>query len=130
MKTLLTFVLIFTVSVFTACQSAAPAKAEIKQVSVAQAHETATKETAQFIDVRTVEEYKSGHAPKAVNLPLDGLENELAKLDKNKPVYVICQSGKRSQKGAEILSQAGFKEIYNVTGGTSAWTGANLPLEK
>ncbi len=88
------------------------------------------KNSVQFVDVRTVEEYKSGHAPKAVNLPLEELENALAKLDKDKPVYVICQTGRRSQKGAEILNQAGFKEVYNVTGGTSAWTSANLPLEK
>jgi rhodanese-related sulfurtransferase len=130
MKTILILILVFTVSLWAACQSAAPEKAEIKQVSVEQANEVVAKNNVQFIDVRTVEEYKSGHATKAVNMPLDGLENELAKLDKNKPVYVICQSGKRSQKGSEILNQAGFKEVYNITGGTSAWMGANLPTEK
>ena len=130
MKTLLILTLIFMASAFAACQSKTAEKAEIKQVSVEQANEAVAKNNAQFIDVRTVEEYKSGHAVKAVNIPLDGLENELAKLDKNKPVYVICQSGKRSQKGSEILNQSGFKEVYNVTGGTSAWTAAKLPLEK
>jgi rhodanese-related sulfurtransferase len=130
MKKFITLIMIFMVSVFAACQSAAPEKAEIKQVSVEQANQAAAKENAQFIDVRTVEEYKSGHAPKAVNFPLDGLEGELAKLDKNKPVYVICQTGRRSQMAAETLNKAGFKDVYNITGGTSAWTGANLPLEK
>lgn len=130
MKILLTLLLVFTTSIFAACQSATPEKAEIKQVSVEQTKEAVAKNNVQFIDVRTVEEYKSGHAPNAVNLPLEGLENEFAKLDKDKPVYVICQTGRRSQKGAEILNQAGFKEVYNVTGGTSAWTSANLPLEK
>jgi rhodanese-related sulfurtransferase len=130
MKILLTFALIFTASILAACQGATPEKAEIKQVSVEQANEAVKKENVQFIDVRTVEEYQSGHAPKAVNLPLDGLEKELAKLDKDKPVYVICQTGRRSQKGAELLKQSGFRDVYNITGGTSAWTGANLPLEK
>lgn len=130
MKILLTFTLIITALIFAVCQSATPEKAEIKQVSVEHTNETVAKNNVQFIDVRTVEEYKSGHAPKAVNLPLEGLENEFAKLDKDKPVYVICQTGRRSQKGAELLNQAGFKEVYNVTGGTSAWTNANLPLEK
>jgi rhodanese-related sulfurtransferase len=123
MKILFTLILILTVSVLTACQ-------EIKQVSVEQTNEAVTKQNVQFIDVRTVEEYKSGHAAKAVSLPLDGLEKELAELDKNKPVYVICQTGRRSQKGAEVLKRAGFTEVYNVTGGTSAWTSAELPLEK
>lgn len=130
MKTVLTLILILTASLFAACQSATTEKAEIKQVSVEQTNETVAKNNVQFIDVRTVEEYKSGHAVKAVNVPLDTLENELAKLDKDKPVYVICQTGRRSQKGAEILNQAGFKQVYNVTGGTSAWTAANLPTEK
>jgi rhodanese-related sulfurtransferase len=130
MKTILTLLLVFTASFFAACQSAPPEKAEIKQVSVEQANETVAKNGVQFIDVRTTEEYNSGHAAKAVNFPLDNLEKELARLDKEKPVYVICQSGKRSQKGSEILNQAGFKQVYNVTGGTTAWTAANLPTEK
>ena len=117
--------MIFSASVLAACQ-----KAEIKQVSVEQASAATAKTNAQFIDVRTVEEYKSGHAPGTVNMPLDALESELARLDPNKPVYVICQTGRRSQKGAELLNQKGFGEVYNVEGGTSAWTAANLPLEK
>ena len=117
--------MIFTASVLAACQ-----KAEIRQVSVEQASAATANNNVQFVDVRTVEEYQGGHAPRAVNLPLDALESELARLDRNQPVYMICQSGRRSQKGAELLLQKGFKEIYNVEGGTSAWTAANLPLEK
>jgi rhodanese-related sulfurtransferase len=130
MKVLLMLVLAFSISILAACQSAATEKAEIKQVSVREASEGVKKDGAQFIDVRTVEEYKGAHAPNAQNLPLDGLEKEIARLDKNKPVYVICQTGKRSQKGAEILRQAGFKDVYNITGGTSAWMSAGLPTEK
>jgi rhodanese-related sulfurtransferase len=130
MKVLLMLVLAFSISILAACQSAATEKAEIKQVSVQEASEAVKKDGAQFIDVRTVEEYKGGHAPSAQNLPLDGLEKEVARLDKNKPVYVICQTGKRSQKGAEILRQAGFTDVYNITGGTSAWMSAGLPAEK
>lgn len=44
--------------------------------------------------------------------------------------YVICQTGRRSQKGAEILQKAGFKNIYNINGGTSAWENAGFPTEK
>jgi rhodanese-related sulfurtransferase len=133
MKTFLTLLLIFTASVFAACQSVAPEKAEkaeIKQISVGRASDDTTKENVQFIDVRTDSEYKSGHAPKALNMPLDALDGELAKLDKEKPVYVICQTGRRSQTAAETLKKAGFTDVYNITGGTSAWTNANLPLEK
>lgn len=103
---------------------------EIKQITVAMAKDAAGGTDAQFIDVRTTEEYAGGHAVKAVHFPLDALEKDLSKLDKDKPVYVICQTGRRSQKGAEILQKAGFKDIYNVEGGTSAWTSAGFPTEK
>ncbi len=131
----LSLVLILTISIFTACQNAsisetALAKNEIKQVSVKETNEVVSKGNVQFIDVRTVEEYADKHAPKAVNLPLDSIVKELAKFDKDKPVYLICQSGARSQKAAEILQKAEFKEIYNVKGGTSEWISAGLPTEK
>ncbi len=104
---------------------------EIAQVSVNEAKKAIEeKKDAQFIDVRTPEEYAGGHAVGAKNLPLDKLEAYLAELDKNKPVYVICQTGRRSQKGSEILQKAGFKDIYNITGGTSEWKSAGLPTEK
>ena len=109
--------------------NASSASGEIKQITVDEAKQAVDAKDVQFIDVRTVGEYAGGHAPKASNFPLDALEKDLSKLDKNKPVYVICQTGKRSQKGSEILQKAGFKEIYNIKGGTSAWTEAGFPVE-
>lgn len=131
------FTLILSIFAFSACQTASTEKAsdiiaknEIKQVSVGEAKQAVDEKNAQFIDVRTDAEYAGGHAPKAANFPLDALEKDLTKLDKDKPVYLICQTGRRSRKGAEILQKAGFKEIYNIQGGTSAWIDAGLPTEK
>lgn len=112
-------------AIFIACGNA---QAKVKEVSVEQANTAIQGKNAQFIDVRTPEEFKEGFAQKAVNFPLDSLENDLTKLDKTKPVYVICRTGRRSQTGAEILDKAGFSEVYNVTGGTVAWKAANLPI--
>lgn len=136
-------IVILTIFAFSACQTA-PVKhsdaaveaqknavsGEIKQVSVEQAKTALEENDAQFIDVRTPEEYAGGHAPKAVNFPLDQLETDLVKLERDKPVYLICETGRRSQKGSEILQKAGFREIYNIEGGTTAWTKANFPVEK
>lgn len=133
MKTILLTGFIFALAAIAACQTATTDESagEIKQVSVERANADLTqKPDAQFIDVRTAAEYASGHAAGAKHFPLDALENDLGKLDRNKPVYVICQTGRRSQKGAEILRKAGFRDIFNVGGGTSAWTAANLPTEK
>ena len=136
-KILLTFIL--AVITFSACETEsaetvpntpAAAQMEIKQASVEQAKNAVAAKDVQFIDVRTTEEYAGGHAPKTVNFPLDALESDLAKLDKKKPVYVICQTGRRSQKSAEILQKAGFRNIYNINGGTSEWIKAGFPTEK
>ncbi len=143
MKMTIFLTLILSILAFAGCQNAATntktetkmettqTQKEIAQVSVTEAKKAIEdKKEAQFIDVRTPEEYAGGHAVGAKNLPLDKLDAELAKLDKNKPVYVICQTGRRSQKGSEILQKAGFGDIYNITGGTSEWTSAGLPTEK
>lgn len=138
----LTLVFALAVMLFSACENVetaatvppktenVAAQNEIKQISVEPAQTAVKAENAQFIDVRTPEEYAGGHAPTTLNLPLDNLENSLSKLDKDKPVYVICQTGRRSQKGAEILQKAGFTDIYNISGGTGEWIKAGLPTEK
>ena len=134
------FILILSVFGFAACQTASTRNVTdslqsgtptgIEQITVAEAKPAVEAKDVQFIDVRTVGEYTGGHAVKAANFPLDLLEQDLAKLDKGKPVYVICQTGTRSQKGSEILQRAGFKNIYNINGGTSAWESAGFPMEK
>lgn len=99
------------------------------EISPTEAQAAVGDKNAQFIDVRTREEYSGGHAVNASHFPLDTLERDLAKLDKGKPVYVICETGRRSAAGARILNEAGFGQVYSVSGGTSAWTLAGLPIE-
>lgn len=74
------------------------------------------------IDVRTPQEFASGHVPGAANVPLGfGVDDPaIAALDRDQPVYVICQSGRRSARAADQLAGAGFRAI-NVQGGTGAW---------
>ena len=86
-------------------------------------------EEIQFVDVRLPAEHANGHAPQTLNLPLSELVNELEKLDPRKPTYLICQSGYRSSLGTSLLENAGFNEIYNVKGGTTAWIDAGFETE-
>jgi rhodanese-related sulfurtransferase len=138
MKAIISLFLIVFVSILIGCQSQSSvetasqgnAPSKIEEISVAEAKPIVSEKKTQFIDVRTTEEYAGGHAPNAVNIPLDTLPKELAKLDQSQPVYVICQTGRRSEKGAKILTEAGFKKVYNIEGGTSAWTAAGFPTEK
>lgn len=69
-----------------------------------------------LLDVRTTMEYDGGHIDGFINIPVDELRENLDKIEKGKPVYVICQSGLRSYIAARILEGNGY-EAYNFSGG-------------
>lgn len=132
------FLLLTAILFVGACQSASTKNtdsgvpnvaADIKEISPSEAQTAVAKAYSQFIDVRTPEEYAGGHAARAVNIPLDTLTSSLDKLEKNEPVYLICQTGNRSKKAAVMLKDAGFNNVLNITGGTVAWQAAGLPME-
>ncbi|MBX3293540.1 MAG: MBL fold metallo-hydrolase [Acidobacteria bacterium] len=101
----------------------------VEQVSVDDAKNATSNDGVQFVDVRRSQEHANGHAAGTVNIPLDRLAKDFDKLNPELPTYVICQGGYRSSIGTSILENAGFKEIYNVTGGTKAWIDAGLETE-
>ncbi|WP_293170170.1 rhodanese-like domain-containing protein [Oceanithermus sp.] len=86
------------------------------------------KPDVMIVDVRTPAEYAEGHIAGAVNLPLQTIESWYKDLPKDKPVYLYCRSGNRSQQAAEFLKKKGFSNIYNEQGGIIAWTQRNYPL--
>jgi hydroxyacylglutathione hydrolase len=102
---------------------------QVEQIPVERAKDEVAAEKAQFVDVRNPAEHANGHAAGAINLPLNTLSRELDRLDPEKPTYVLCQGGYRSSLGTSILENAGFKEVYNVAGGTKAWMDAGLETE-
>ena len=78
----------------------------------------------QLIDVRTANEYNSGHIDDAVNIDIMNnatFEQEVQKLDKSKPVFLYCKLGGRSKKASKKLEELGFEKIYDFSGGYSAW---------
>ena len=101
----------------------------VSEISPQQARPAIEAAYSQFVDVRTPEEFASGHAERTINIPLDTLSANLDRLEKNEPVYLICQTGHRSKQAAETLTAAGFKQAISVAGGTTAWQAAGLPTE-
>jgi glyoxylase-like metal-dependent hydrolase (beta-lactamase superfamily II)/rhodanese-related sulfurtransferase len=105
--------------------------ATLPQISVdelrAQAAENAS---LQVIDVRRAPEFADGHVPGARHHPLDRLPHELAGLERARPTAVVCAGGYRSSAAASILQAAGFTDLRDVVGGTTAWTAAGFPLER
>ncbi len=69
-----------------------------------------------LLDTRTPFEYMRGHADDFINIPLDDLRERLGELEKDKKIYVMCQSGLRSYLATRILKQNGF-DAYNFAGG-------------
>jgi rhodanese-related sulfurtransferase len=71
---------------------------------------------AQIIDVRTPGEFKTGHIRGAVNIPLQSISSQTARIKKDKPVITCCASGMRSASAKSILKSNGFEEVYNGGG--------------
>jgi rhodanese-related sulfurtransferase len=90
----------------------------------------ANKNNANFVilDVRTPAEYKPKHLEGAINRNYyETFDNKLDSLDKNKRYLLHCQSGSRSAGAFAKMKTKNFREVYNLKGGISAWSNANLP---
>ncbi len=81
-----------------------------------------------LVDVRTADEFATGHIHGAVNIPLDTIETRLNEIPRTQPIVVYCHSGNRSGQAVKILANAGYTQIYDL-GGINAWTEQGLPVE-
>ena len=79
-----------------------------------------------LIDVREPHEFKSGHIPGAVNIPLSQIGGRLAEIPKDSDVFLYCQSGMRSKQAAKMLLKSGYPEVNNLMGGISSWSGKRV----
>ena len=124
---LLAFVFIVT----AACKNDESKTAQIQLISAEEMDTILQMENVQLIDVRTQDEYNSGHIEGAKNIVYlsDDWSEDIAKLDKDNPVYVYCAKGGRSAKCAALLAEAGFKKVYDLQGGITQWKHEGKPLE-
>lgn len=76
-----------------------------------------------MIDVREQHELAHGMITSAINIPMQVFETQLNQLgdDHNKPIVLICRSGKRSEHVGQYLEQLGFTDVINLSGGMNAW---------
>ena len=98
-------------------------------IDVKQAH-TMQQQGALLLDVREASEYAEVHAPNVTLIPLGELSarlNEVAPF-KDKPIAVMCRSGKRSAKAVALLEAEGYSQVSNVSGGMNAWESAGLEV--
>ena len=80
------------------------------------------------IDVREPDEYAEGHVPGAPLIPVGSITERVDEVPSEGEVLIICKSGGRSMKAAELLRSQGIDAV-NVAGGTMAWIDAGLPVD-
>ncbi|MBF6559401.1 MAG: molybdopterin-synthase adenylyltransferase MoeB [Candidatus Binataceae bacterium] len=105
------------------------ARASIKQIDIDEARRLIDQPGTVLIDVRESDEWRQGHIPQAVAIPRGFLELRVEEKvpDHHTPVILQCASGTRSLLAARTLSELGYDNVYNLTGGFNAWKDRGLP---
>lgn len=103
-----------------------------KALSPTQATLLINRENAVVIDIRSPDEYVTGHVPESRNIPEERLSERVVELErlKNTPVILVCQTGTRAAAVAKRLEQDGFASTHTLGGGITGWRNAGLPLKK
>jgi rhodanese-related sulfurtransferase len=107
-----------------------PDSTKVASINAVELHEQRESGDAPVvIDVRTPDEYASGHIPGAVNIPFDQVAQRIAEIDAPHGVALYCMVGPRARKGESALLAAGYEKIFHLEGGLAAWQAADLPVE-
>jgi len=83
-----------------------------------------------ILDVRTPEEFATGHLEGAVNIDFSdpGFSEAIAALDRDVPYVLYCRTGNRSAEAAALMRELSFAEVYEISGGIVEWVGAGFPV--
>ena len=107
-----------------------------QDITPAEAHSIITLNAGQtnfvILDVRTPEEFTSGHIQNAMNVDYHAptFKDAINKFKKNDVYLVYCRTGHRSDLASDIMKNLGFTQIYNMTGGITDWTALGFPVVK
>jgi rhodanese-related sulfurtransferase len=104
-----------------------PSTPETRSASAATAYRDGT---IRIVEVRETNEWAAGHVPGAIHIPLGELASRSNEVERDKPVVVVCRSGRRSLAGATTLLRAGFGEASSLSGGMVAWARGGHPVEQ
>ena len=105
---------------------------EGKSLNATQATLLINRENAVVIDIRTTDEYVTGHIPESRNIPEARFEERASEFEKLKetPIIFVCQSGARAALACKRFEKEGFTNVHTLGGGISGWGSAGLPLKK
>ena len=81
-----------------------------------------------IIDLRTADEFAGGHIPGAINIDAATFPEHLETLNPDGTYVIYCRRGTRSAGVHKLMNEAGFREVYEIEGGISAWQAAGMPV--
>jgi len=102
--------------------------ATVPQVTAGELSHHLAQQDVVVVDVRSESEWRQGHIPSAMHVPLGYLTDRLGAIPADRTVVVQCQAGARSAIAASVLQKAGRTNVVNLTGGFASWEGAGLPI--
>ncbi len=114
----------------TALSKASQPLSTIRQIQPSELAGMRGDHTPVVIDVRHEGEWRGGHLPSAIHIPLGHLSRRLSELPKGQPLVMQCQGGSRSAIATSLLRRAGYDDVSNLVGGYGAWVKAGLPTEE
>ncbi len=124
--------LFITLIILLLCHN--PLMANIKSIDVLELQSKLESSTENFflLDVRSKEEYQSGHIKNSINIPHEELIEDINLISqyKNDSLIVYCRSGMRAQLVIDKLLENDFKNIIYMNGDMLAWIESDLPIEK
>lgn len=109
---------------FVFASAGAQAKTERRTIDTERFERLQKSKNAVIVDVRTAEEYNAGRIPGAVHIDVqkDDFTQRIQSLDKKKTYLLYCKSGRRSEKAMNLLYDNGFRNVYHLKGGYTAWS--------
>ena len=108
------------------------AQTAVQNVDASEFHKLVQSGEGVILDVRTPQEFSRGHIEGAtlINVADKGFVSKVNLLQKDKPVYVYCLTGSRSNAAASYMARNGFSEVYNLQTGMMDWRRQGLPLKQ
>lgn len=97
-------------------------------LDVDQARDLLASKNPLLLDLREPQEYARGHLPNAELLPLRQVVERAPTLPRDRPLLLVCRSGRRSRRGMGMLLELGFTQVFALRGGSLSWLASGLPL--
>lgn len=101
-----------------------------RAVSSSEAVQMVNQKDAILIDLRSADQFKAGAIAQSRNIPAADLDAKAGTLPKDKPVILVCDTGRSAPRSVAVLRKHGITEAYTLQGGIQGWLQSSLPVKK